>query len=79
MINISVFHLKLFLQEVNDCSGAVYLVTPDGRKENLNKNYYAQEVLRQQYRENKSYLRLALDIPCPSDYMKIVTFSIGNC
>lgn len=78
MIKISIFHLKSFLQEVNECSGAVYVLAPDGKKENLNKNYYAQEVLRQKFRENKSYLRLSLDIPCPSDYMKIVCYSLGN-
>ncbi len=39
MIKISIFHLKSFLQEVNECSGAVYVLVPEGKKENLNQNY----------------------------------------
>lgn len=79
MIKISIFHLNSFLQTVNECSGAVNVLTPDGKKQNLNKNYHAQEVLRQTFCENRSYLRLTLDIPCPSDYMRVVIYSLGSC
>lgn len=79
MFKLDVFQLDSFLNTVNECSGAVNLLEPDGTKEDLNKNYYAQEDLQQQFVANQSYLRLTLDIPCPKDYMKIVTSSISSC
>lgn len=68
-----------FLQKVNECNGLVNLLHPDGRKENINKQYGIQEELLQKYRENKNSLRLSLDLPNFKDYMSIVSYYAGDC
>lgn len=78
MFKISVFQIDAFLQTVNECTGAVYLFLPGGYKENIRHDYYTQEALRQRHKENHSFLRLSLDIPCPNDYQKIVFFSLSD-
>ncbi len=79
MIKLNIFDMEGFLQTVNGCGGAVKLLRPDGRKENINRQYGIQKELLQRYRENKDYLRLSLDIPAPKDYLRIVFFAIGDC
>jgi len=78
MIKLDVFNMKNFLQTVNECSGAINLLYPDGRKENINKQYGVQNELLQKHRENKGFLRLSLDIPAYKDYMRLVYFTIGD-
>lgn len=79
MVKLNVFNMEHFLGTVNECSGPVNLLHPDGKKENINKAYDIQDELLQRHRENKNYLRLLLDIPTPKDYMHIVCFTIGDC
>ncbi len=79
MIKLNIINMDNFLQTVDECEGAVNLLHPDGRKENINKQYGTQSELVEKYRENKNYLQLSLDIPTPRDYMSIVFFSIGDC
>lgn len=80
MIKLNILkNMEGFLQTVNECCGAVNLLHPDGRKEDINKQYGIQEELLQKYMENESSLCLALDIPTSKDYMSIVTFSVGEC
>lgn len=68
-----------FLQKVNECDGRVNLLHPDGRKENINKQYEVQSDLLQKYRDNKNCLKLSLDITNPKDYMRIIFYTIENC
>ncbi|EGO65942.1 hypothetical protein [Acetonema longum] len=79
MVKLSVFNMKNFLQTVNECSGAVNLLHPDGKKENINKQYSLQNELLQKHREHKGCLRLSLDIQAYKDYMRIVYFTLGDC
>lgn len=79
MIKINIFNMENFLQTVNSCGGAVNLIHPDGRGENINKQYDIQERLRKEHAQNKQYLPLILDIRNTKDYMNIVFFSIGDC
>lgn len=79
MIKLNILNMKNFLQTVNECSGMVNLLYPDGRKENINKQYGIQNQLLQKYRENKNYLSLSLDIPTPKDYISIVSYYAGDC
>lgn len=80
MIKLNILkNLEGFLQAVNECSGAVNLLHPGGGKENINKQYGIQNQLLQKYRENDDYLQLALNIPTPKDYMRIIYFAIGDC
>ncbi|MCD7906917.1 MAG: ribonuclease HII [Clostridium sp.] len=78
MIKVTIFNINGFLQTVNDCSGAVNLLQPDGRREDINKQYWAQSRLTRRFQEQNGYLSLALDIPTPKDYFKIVNYAIGS-
>ena len=60
------------------CSGAVNLLYPDGRKEDMNKQYGLQNQLLQKHRENKNHLQLSLDIPDSKDYMSVISYYVGN-
>ena len=79
MIKFNILNMKNFLQTVNACCGAVNLLYPDGKKEDINKHYGIQNQLLQKYRENKNCLLLSLDIPTPKDYMSIVSYYAGDC
>lgn len=79
MIKLNILNMGSFLQAVNRCSGAVNLLHPDGRKENINKQYGIQKMLFQKYRENKNCLRLSLNIPTLKDYVSIVYYYTGEC
>ena len=71
--------MKEFFRTVNMCGGAVNLLSPDGRKENINKQYGVQKELLQKYSENNNFLQLSLEIPDPKDYMSIVFYYAGDC
>lgn len=79
MVKLNVLNMDNFLQTVNSCSDAVNLLYPDGRKENINKQYGIQNELLHKYRENKNCLCLSLDIPSPKDYMSIISYYTGDC
>ncbi|MFQ7228741.1 ribonuclease HII [Enterocloster bolteae] len=53
MIKLNILNMNGFLQIVNQCSGAVNAIFPDGKRRDLNKSYAAQKVLWDQFRENQ--------------------------
>ena len=61
MIKLNILNMNGFLQIVNQCSGAVNAIFPDGKRRDLNKSYAAQKVLWDQFRENQGSLALKLD------------------
>lgn len=67
-----------FWEIVNDCLGPVNLIYADGHKEDMNNQYRIQRRLTQEYQNNKNFLQLSLEIPIPKDYMRVVTYSLGN-
>ena len=71
--------MKNFLQTVNECSGEINLMYPDGSKKNINKQYEMQDKLLQQYQENKKCLEITLDIQNTEDYISIVSYYAGDC
>ncbi|MDR0925374.1 MAG: ribonuclease HII [Hungatella sp.] len=79
MIKLNILDMDSFLQTVNACSDAVHLLYPDGRKENINKHHGLQMELLHQYRKNKNFLCLTLDISAPKDYMSIISYYAGDC
>ena len=79
MVKLKIFNMKNFLETVNQCSGVVNLLYPDGSEENINKKYGIQNELLQRHRESKGCLRLSLNIPTIKDYFRIVYFTIGDC
>lgn len=79
MMKLKIFNMKNFLAAVNDCEGAVNLVHPDGWRENINKQYYVQKLLTEEYMENGSYLKLWLEVPESRDYMRLVSRYVAEC
>ena len=66
MIKLTILNMNGFLQIVNQCSGAVNAVCPDGKWRDINKSYAAQKVLWDQFREK------------PEDYVRIVYHHISE-
>lgn len=79
MIKLNILNMKKFLRTVNTCSGAVNLLSENGKKENINKQFDIQERLLQQFLQNKNSLSITLDIPAPSDFFSIVSYYAGDC
>lgn len=79
MIKLNILNMDDFLDTVNACKGAVYLLRPDGGKTDINGGKTVQEDLQKQFCRNKNFLRLHLEILEPKDYMSIVMHYIGFC
>jgi len=79
MIRLNILDMKVFLQTVNACSGAVHLLCPDGGKKNITRQPEIQNELLQKHRENKNCLPLSLEIPNPGDYISVVSYYAGDC
>lgn len=79
MLKLNILNMKYFLDTVNACIGKVNMLCPDGRKLNINREEKIQGGLWQQYFQNQNCLRLVLEIPNPTDYMKIVSYYAGDC
>ena len=74
MIKIIIFNTNAFLEVVSKCKSAVYLIRENGGRVNICHNPHLQEDLT--YEDTP--LRLTLEIPNVSDYMKIVCFTTGE-
>lgn len=79
MVKLNILKLGKFLNTVNSCIGKVNMLCPDGKKVNINREKIVQNNLWRQYRQNKNYLRLVLEISNPKDYMRIVSYYVGDC
>lgn len=78
MIKLNILDMNHFLEMVNTCREAVFLIRPNGSREKINGGYAVQNELQRQYAENKKYLKISLDIPDPEDYMRVVSYYAGN-
>ena len=79
MVKLNILNMKNFLDMVNACSGKVNMLCPDGKKQNINGEESVQSRLQRQYFQNKNSLQLVLEIPNPTDYMRIVSYYAGDC
>jgi len=79
VIRLNILNMKNFLQVVNACDGCVTMISCDGSRKDINKQYAIQHDLLNEYRENKNSLHLSLDIPNSTDYMNIVSYYAGDC
>ncbi len=79
MVKLNILNMKNFLDTVNTCSGKVNMLCPDGKKQNINGEEKVQSRLQRQYFQNKNSLQLVLEIPNPTDYMRIVSYYAGDC
>ena len=79
VIKLNILDMKNFLDTVNACIGKVYMLCPNGKKQNIKGEEKIQDSLWQQYFQNKNCLCLILEIPNPTDYMNIVSYYAGDC
>ena len=55
------------------------MLTPDGDKVNITRQYSVQEKLAEQYRQTGKCLPLSLVFEEPKDYMAVVSYYAGDC
>ena len=79
MIKVKILNLTGFFETVNQCNGRVSMLTPDGDKVNITRQYSVQEKLAEQYRQNGKCLPLSLVFEEPKDYMAVVSYYAGDC
>lgn len=79
MIKVKILNLTGFFKTVNQCKGWVSMLTPDGDKVNITRQYSVQEKLAEQYRQNGKCLSLSLVFEEPKDYMAVVSYYAGDC
>ncbi len=70
--------MENFLQVINECRGAINLLTQGNKRENINGQYGIQSELLKKYKKNKNFLQLSLDIANLKDYTDIVFFTIAD-
>ena len=79
MIKLNILNMEIFLKTVNTCRSEVRMLDAKGGKTNINGAGSVQEGLMEQFRQSGKYLRLALEVPDPGDYMRIVSYYVGDC
>lgn len=75
-MKIKVTDMQDFLATVDDCFGDVYLVYPQGGRENLKGNYVRQSELVDEWRAGGQSLTLELDAEEGRDRRKLKRFAV---
>ena len=78
MMKLRILNMNGFLEVVNACRGAVYVVAAGGQKRDIRGNAVFQRYLLGEHRRGGGSLCLTLDVPQPSDYMDVVCWYIGE-
>ncbi len=78
MMKLRILNMNGFLDVVNACRGAVYVVAAGGQKRDIRGNAVFQRYLLGEHRRGGGSLCLTLDVPQPSDYMDVVCWYIGE-
>ena len=78
MMKLRILNMNGFLDVVNACRGAVYVVAAGGQKRDIRGNAVFQRYLLGEHRRGGGSLCLTLDVPQPSDYMAVVGWYIGE-
>ncbi|MDO4329360.1 MAG: hypothetical protein Q4C66_08500 [Lachnospiraceae bacterium] len=79
MIKVNILNLNGFLETVNQCHGRVMVLSPNGQKTNITKQYRIQQEMEKQYQKNGKCLPLSLTFDEPRDYMAVVSYYAGDC
>ena len=79
MLVLNILNMKNFLQTVNECREAVYLLQPDGSRQDINRQYEIQKKLMAEHSRNGSFQKLKLEIKNPKDYLRVVSYYCGDC
>ena len=68
MLKLNILNLDNFLETVNDCTGPVYRLCTDGKKENFCRAFRIQDELRKEYDAHRAQLPIHLEGPVLSEY-----------
>ena len=79
MIKLNILNMENFLKTVNTCRSEVRMLDAKGGKTNINGAGSVQERLMEQFRQSRKCLRLVLEVPDPGDYMRIISYYVGDC
>lgn len=79
MITLRIFNMKHFLDTVNQCQGDVYLLHPQGCRQNIARRPGLQQWLMDQHTKNHGYLTCSFVIPNTRDYLDILSYYVGDC
>lgn len=79
MVRLDILDMRAFLQVIDRCKGAVWLLLGDGRRVALPRQPQLYQSLRQRHSENGGILPLTLRIDDPGDYMRIISYYAGDC
>ena len=79
MIKLKILNMKNFLKVVNQCVGMIIVVSPDGKRTDINGRTAIQHRLQKEYLENGKCLPLTLEFEYPTDYFAIVSYYAGDC
>ena len=79
MIKVKILNMKSFLKVVNQCVGRIMVVSPDGKRTDINGRTGIQRKLQAEYLENGKSLPLTLEFDYPTDYFAIVSYYAGDC
>lgn len=79
MIKVNILNLKRFLETVNQCHGRIMVLSSDGQKMNITREYAIQKEMEKRYLENGRCLPLSLIIEESKDYMAVISYYAGDC
>ena len=79
MIKLKILNMNNFLKVVNQCVGRIIVVSPDGKRTDINGRTAIQHRLQKEYLENGKCLPLTLEFDYPTDYFAIVSYYAGDC
>ena len=79
MIKVNILNLNGFLETVNQCSGSVMILCPNGNNMDITRQYLVQKELEKQYEKNGKCLPLTLSFEKPNDFMADVSYYAGDC
>ena len=79
MIKLKILNMKNFLKVVNQCVGRIIVVSPDGKRTDINGRPAIPHRLQKEYLENGKCLPLTLEFDYPTDYFAIVSYYAGDC
>lgn len=75
-MKVKITDMQEFLTKVDQCAGDVYLVYPQGGRENLKDNYMRQSELVDEWRAAGESLTLHLDVELSRDHRLLKRFAV---
>lgn len=75
-MKVKITEMQDFLTAVDDCAGDVYLVYPQGGRENLKGNYTRQAELVDEWRAAGQCLTLTVDVEEGRDHRRLKHFAV---